>query len=105
MTLSFKPALAKLATRLAVALGAPGNAAALIVATTWILAACSHDTRPGAPPDVGSPSAANAASAGAVGPGTTAASASTAATGSAPNSAAPPGPPPKADATTIDIIV
>jgi murein DD-endopeptidase MepM/ murein hydrolase activator NlpD len=131
MTLSFKPALAKLATLLAAALGAPGNAAALIVATTWILAACNHEARPGTPPDPGSPRA-TAASAAAVGPGATAAStavagsaataasASTAAsatksaqgaagapaaTGSAPNSAAPPGPPPKADAATIDIIV
>jgi murein DD-endopeptidase MepM/ murein hydrolase activator NlpD len=116
MTLSFKPALAKLATLLA----APGNAAALIVATTWILAACSHEARPGAPPDPGNPRATNPAAADAAGPGTTAASASTAtsatqsarsaagapaATGSAPNSAAPTGPPPKADAATIDIIV
>jgi murein DD-endopeptidase MepM/ murein hydrolase activator NlpD len=112
MTLSFKPALAKLTTLL--------NAAALIVATTWILAACSHEARPGAPPDPGNPRATNPAAAGAVGSGATAASTTVAgsaatdasatqsaptATASAPNSAAPPGPPPKADAATIDIIV
>jgi murein DD-endopeptidase MepM/ murein hydrolase activator NlpD len=113
MTLSFKPALAKLATLAAAALGAPGNAAALIVATTWILAACSHETRPGVPPTPGNPSTTNAASAGAVGSAAAAASgAATAASGAsgaaaatAPNSAAPPGPPPKANATTIDLTV
>ena len=99
MTLSFKSALTKLATVLAVAPGAPGNAAALIVATAWILAACSHEVHPGAPSTPGNPSTTNAASAGDIGSGPTAAAATAA--NSARNSAAPP----KAEATTIDLIV
>ncbi len=85
MTLSFKPALAKLATGLA---------------ATWILAACSHESRPAAPPAPVSPPATAAASGA---PGQPNAAGTPAAT--APNSAAPPGPPPKVDAATIDIIV
>jgi murein DD-endopeptidase MepM/ murein hydrolase activator NlpD len=119
MTLSFKPALAKLATGLAATLGAPlgapGNRTALIIATAWILAACSHESRPAAP---GNPLGVNPASASAAGVIATAASGALGKPGTAgqpnvagtpaataPNSASPPGPPAKADAATIDIIV
>ena len=103
MTLS-KPALAKLA--------ALGNSAAVILASTWIVAACSHEARPGTAHAPGDPTTAHGAPIGTVGTDPSAASASASGTGaagapaaSAPNSAAPPGRLPTAAAATIDITV
>jgi murein DD-endopeptidase MepM/ murein hydrolase activator NlpD len=100
MTLS-KPALAKLA--------ALGNCAAVIVASTWILAACSHETRPGTAHPPGALTTANGAPSGTGGTDPRAASGSATGTGApaatAPNSAAPSSRPPTAEAVTIDITV
>lgn len=103
MTLSFKPALAKLTAPLAAA----RNRAAVIMATTWILAACSQETPPRTAHAPANPTAVSGTATGTAGTGPSAASGGSAGAPAAtpPNSSAPAGPPPKADAATIDITV